>query len=59
MEMLEGVMGPGQGSVESSLCLATAPCADGDFTGWLPSQWTALSERPFCDLSWEHFIHAG
>jgi len=59
MEMLEGVMGPGQGSAESSLSLATAPCADGDFTGWLPSQWTALSERPFCDSSWEHFIHAG
>ena len=52
-------MGPGQHSVESSLGLATAPYADGDFTVWLPSQWTALSERPFCDLSWEYFIHAG
>lgn len=52
-------MGPGQDSVESSLCLATAPCADGDFTRWLPAQWTVLSERPFCVLSWEHFIHAG
>lgn len=52
-------MGPGQDSAESSLWLATAPWADRDFTHWLPSQWTALSERPFCDLSWEHFIHAG
>lgn len=42
MEMLEGVMGPGQDSAESSLCLATAPYADGDFTCWLSSQWKAL-----------------
>lgn len=52
-------MGRGQGSAEPSLGLATAPCTHGDFTPWLPPQWTALSQRPFGDSSGECFIAAG